>query len=129
MKIILILASTLLFACSKAAETSPTLKAKSETKSGDSTSEKDDKPSLTLSWKSAPEMSSYHIFYVDAKKKTREIDAVLKGDDTFDDGKMIIDQTNMETWPKAGEKACFYVVADDDGLKSDPSSQACLILK
>ncbi|RZA24025.1 MAG: hypothetical protein EOP10_11095 [Proteobacteria bacterium] len=129
MKSVLILVLALMFACSKAAEIAPTVKAKSDTKSGDSTSENGDKPSLTLSWKSAPEMSSYHIFYVDAKKKTREIDAVLKGDDTFDDGKMIIDQTNMEAWPKVGEKACFYVVADDDGLKSDPSSQACLILK
>lgn len=111
-----------LFSCSQTAATanSPTVKKNGDTNANEG--------SLTLSWKVLPEMSSYHIFYVNAKKAVREIDSVSKDDEAFAAGKIIVDSSNMETWPKSGEKACFYVVADLEGVKSDPSNQACLNL-
>lgn len=84
--------------------------------------------SLTLSWKAVSTVSTYHVFFVDPQNKTREIDSLMKGDNGFTTGQLIIDSNNLESWPKTGEKACFYVVAASNGVKSDPSARACITL-
>lgn len=85
---------------------------------------------LTLSWTPVSTMNSYHIYYVNPQKKIFEIDSVHKVEDqaNFTKGTLRIDGNNMESWPAAGEQACFYVVAESNGVKSNPSSKACIVL-
>jgi hypothetical protein len=120
-----------LYACSNAEDNRPSVRLKTTPKSGDDETKvkPSDQPSLQISWQTDPKMSSYHVFYVDPNKQTREIDAVLQGDKGFDEGRLIIDESNMEIWPKTKEQACFYLIAEVDGLRSDPSTRACLIMR
>lgn len=85
---------------------------------------------LTLSWTPVTTMNSYHIYYVNPQKKVFEIDSVHKDEDqaNFNKGTLKIDGNNMEAWPSSGEQACFYVVAESNGVKSNPSSKACIVL-
>lgn len=85
-------------------------------------------PSLQLTWQaqSGP-VTTYHVFYVN-EGKPREIDSLARSDAAFSSPKMTIDSSNMETWPEKGKQACFYVVADNSGVLSDPSDPACITL-
>lgn len=96
---------------------------KSKNQSGSSAS-----GSLTLSWTTVATNSAYLVYYTETKKKPRIIDTVLSDNPSFKKGQLLIDGNNLETWPKSGEKACFHVVAEFLGVKSDPSSQACITL-
>ncbi len=82
---------------------------------------------LQLSWSSQSGVAVYHVFYTDGKQ-AREIDSLPDSDEDFANPKMIINDTNMESWPAQGQRACFYVTADNGVLNSDPSEKACIVL-
>ncbi|RYZ58188.1 MAG: hypothetical protein EOP07_07780 [Proteobacteria bacterium] len=86
------------------------------------------KVSLKLSWAAQSSVSAFHIYYVDEKLKVREIDSLQSDSEAFSSPKIAIDDSNMESWPSKGGKACFYVVADNGGVLSDPSDKACITL-
>jgi len=83
---------------------------------------------LLLSWSPQSDANRYHVFYVAPDKSEREIDSLAEGDLNFTSPKISIDSSNMETWPEAGQKACFYVVANNGAFKSEPSFTACIVL-
>lgn len=83
--------------------------------------------SLTLSW-SPQTVTVFHIYYIDDKLNTREIDSLSNTDANFSKPQISIDKSNMETWPAAGNEACFYVVAEANSVLSDPSDNACVTL-
>jgi hypothetical protein len=109
--------------CAEAEDPKPTLKktvSESNAQSG--------KLSLKLSWAAQTSVSAFHIYYVDDKQKTREIDSLQANSIDFSSPQIAIDESNMESWPSKGGKACFYVVADNGGVLSDPSDRACITL-
>ena len=120
-----ILMSLLIFvgtACSDA-KTDPIAK-----KTPNSSDANVNRASLSLTWAAQPGLTSFHVFYLDPNKKSLEIDSLQKTDAEFNRPTIVIDSSNMESWPSKGSKACFYVVADAAGLLSDASDSACLVL-
>ncbi len=112
----------LLTACSEtASESTPTLRT-GQSKNGSVGN------SLRIKWGPQTDATAYHVYYVDANAKGREIDSLQRGSTNFANPVMTIDSSNMEAWPAKGSKACFYVVADNAGLLSEPSDKACITL-
>jgi hypothetical protein len=83
---------------------------------------------LLLSWQAQNLVETYHVFYVNGLKAS-EIDSLPKTDPDFSNPRISIDSTNMNSWPAKGSKACFYVVAENAALLSDPSDQACVTMR
>ncbi len=117
----------LTISCSNAATP---VAAKKTTLEGDATGEKTSlgNPVLSLSWTIDKGVNAYHVYYQAPSKKTLEIDSLQLGDADFSQGRLTIDDSNMEAWPKAGEKACFYIVAELNTQLSEPSDKACILL-
>lgn len=85
-----------------------------------------------LSWSDqAADVTAYHVFYNKDKATNTggaEIDSITATDADLSKPELIIDKTNMASFPPAGSKICFYIVAENEGAMSDPSDAACLKL-
>jgi hypothetical protein len=109
--------------CAEAVDPQPVVK-----KTVNDSNSQSGKIALKLSWAAQTSVTAFHIYFVDDKLKTREIDSLQADSEDFSSPKIAIDDSNMESWPSKGGKACFYVVADNGGVLSDPSEKACITL-
>ncbi len=73
-------------------------------------------------------VTAYHVFYNKDRSTNvggEEIDSIASKDQDLTNPELMIDKTNMASFPAPGSTLCFYVIAENEGAMSPPSDVVC----